>query len=328
MTKSLILKEKVSRLPESPGVYFMKDNEGQTIYVGKAKNLKRRVASYFMNSKQHSKKVIRMVRKIDDFDYQLVDTEFDALILECQKIHQIRPPFNQRMNHYENYGFFQILNKEPYLKVLNHWSTDGEIIGPFFKQGKMVEIRKILMSLYRLTGPLKFAKDIVGNATELPPEEEFAERLAEIQAALKGQPEKVLQRIEAKIQRANQRQDFETAGIWWQNYLKIERFLRRNKQLILTLQGRFFIGLLAENNQYYCYLYSKGMILNRVVYKRRPTFEQMQKKLLHSIPKDARKIWQQKDHLDKEDADLFPIFFNYLNAHGTAQAIFVDDQPF
>ncbi|MGX2946915.1 GIY-YIG nuclease family protein [Enterococcus alishanensis] len=328
MTKSLILKEKVSLLPESPGVYFMKDNEGQTIYVGKAKNLKRRVASYFRNNKQHSKKVIRMVGQIDDFDFQLVDTEFDALILECQKIHQIRPHFNQRMNRYENYGFFQFLDEEPYLKVLNHWSNQGQIIGPFFKQAKMIEIKKILMSLYRLTGPLRFAKDIVNISSELTPEEEFTGRLTEISDAFKGRPEKVLQRIEDKIQRANHRQDFETAAIWWQNYLIIERFLRRNKQLILTLQGRFFIGLLAENNQYYCYLYSKGMILNRIVYKRRPTFEQMQKKLLHSIPKENRKNWLSKEHLDKEDADLFPIFFNYLNAHGTAQAIFVEEQPF
>lgn len=102
-----MLKEKVKNLPETPGIYRMKNTNGEIIYIGKAKNLKQRVSSYFINNKQHSRKVQELVKGIADFDYQLVDTEFDALLLECQRIHQMRPRYNRMMNYYEGYGYFQ-----------------------------------------------------------------------------------------------------------------------------------------------------------------------------------------------------------------------------
>ena len=89
-----MLKEKIKNLPKSPGIYKMKNTHGDIIYVGKAKNLKQRVNSYFIQNRQHSRKVLEMIRWIDDFDYETVDTEFDALLLECHLIHQIRPRYN------------------------------------------------------------------------------------------------------------------------------------------------------------------------------------------------------------------------------------------
>ncbi|HFN3178192.1 TPA: GIY-YIG nuclease family protein, partial [Enterococcus faecium] len=76
-----MLKEKMKTLPMLPGVYLMKDRDGKVIYVGKAKRLKNRVSSYFHQNKQHSKKVLRMIHHITDFDFVVVDTELDALLL-------------------------------------------------------------------------------------------------------------------------------------------------------------------------------------------------------------------------------------------------------
>ena len=78
-------------LPDHPGVYLMKDKDGEIIYVGKAISLKNRVRQYFHSHKNHSSKVIAMVRKIEDIQYILVDSEMEALILECNLIKKYRP---------------------------------------------------------------------------------------------------------------------------------------------------------------------------------------------------------------------------------------------
>ena len=76
--------EKAKQLPSSPGVYLMKDSYGSIIYVGKSKNLKNRVSSYFQQSSTHSNKVIKLVQHLKDFDIIQTDTEFEAFILECK----------------------------------------------------------------------------------------------------------------------------------------------------------------------------------------------------------------------------------------------------
>ncbi|MDR2832707.1 MAG: GIY-YIG nuclease family protein, partial [Streptococcaceae bacterium] len=125
------LKEKSKHLPETPGVYLMKNNQGEVIYVGKAKNLKRRVSSYFMNSKNRQPKIERMITRIDTFEVKLVPTELEALLLERRLIHQLRPMNNRQMNKFERYKYLSLINK-PNLKI----EVDGKMngvysLGPF-----------------------------------------------------------------------------------------------------------------------------------------------------------------------------------------------------
>lgn len=80
------LRKKAMALPLQPGVYIMKNKDRKIIYIGKAKKLKNRVSSYFGSHSNHSLKVIRMVENVDDFDYILCDSEFEALVLECSLI--------------------------------------------------------------------------------------------------------------------------------------------------------------------------------------------------------------------------------------------------
>lgn len=108
----ILLKEKVRNLPDTPGVYVMKDSIGTIIYVGKAKNLKRRVQSYFQNSKAHPQKIKKLVHNIKDFDYFLTDTEFEAFMLECKLIREIKPLFNKMMKSPETYTYIVIQEKQ------------------------------------------------------------------------------------------------------------------------------------------------------------------------------------------------------------------------
>lgn len=309
-------KQKVAQLPETPGVYLMKNQADQVIYIGKAKNLKRRVSSYFIRNKNHSEKSQQLVGSISNFEYQLVATEFDALLLECQLIHHYRPFYNQQMNHYEEYGYFQLTEQKPYLAVLNEWSETGLVVGPFYKKSKMKEVKQIINSVYRLDGPLKFAEGIIHPYTaDNDREAEFILRLAEIKNTLLGRSEIILQRVEQKVANASARGDFEGAAQWWDQFLILQRFLRRNRQLLNAMNDTLFLGELHEEQHHY-YLYLKGEIISQVTYQRLPTEEQAIKRLLGTVKKSTWQTLAEKKCLSKAEVDLFPIFFNYLNRYG------------
>ena len=87
------LRQKAMKLPMTPGVYIMKNSQGKIIYIGKAKSLKNRVSQYFGSNKNHSDKVKRMVSNVDNFEYILTDSEFEALVLECSLIKQHSPKY-------------------------------------------------------------------------------------------------------------------------------------------------------------------------------------------------------------------------------------------
>lgn len=89
--------DQLHNLPASPGVYMMKDGHGGILYVGKSKNLKQRVKSYFVSSASHSRKKQRLVNNVKDLEIRVTDTEFEAFMLECRLIHELRPLYNKKM---------------------------------------------------------------------------------------------------------------------------------------------------------------------------------------------------------------------------------------
>ena len=108
MDKRNILKKKANSLPLTPGVYIMKDKHGTIIYVGKAKALKNRVTQYFGSDTNHSIKVRKMVDNVDDFEYILCDSEFEALVLENSLIKQNQPKYNILLKDDKGYHYVKI----------------------------------------------------------------------------------------------------------------------------------------------------------------------------------------------------------------------------
>ncbi|MBY9081768.1 GIY-YIG nuclease family protein [Paenibacillus sp. HN-1] len=102
------MKEKAASLPQLPGVYLMKDSLGHIIYVGKSKNLKKRVQSYFYQNKSHSPKVKKLVGHIRDLEHRVTDTEFEAFMLECRLIHELKPMYNRKMKNPLGYPYILI----------------------------------------------------------------------------------------------------------------------------------------------------------------------------------------------------------------------------
>ena len=127
------LREKAMKLPLTPGVYIMKNKQGKIIYIGKAKKLKNRVSQYFGSQNKHSVKVLKMVENVNDFDYILTDSEFEALVLEASLIKQNQPKYNILLKDDKGYSYIKI-TKEEYPKisaVLQKDDENADYIGPF-----------------------------------------------------------------------------------------------------------------------------------------------------------------------------------------------------
>ena len=110
------LREKTSQLTSSPGVYLMKDERGGIIYIGKAKNLKNRVSSYFRVSADHTPKVAKMVSHVWDYDFIVTDSEYEALLLECSLIKQHKPHYNILLKDDKGYHYIRI-SDDPYPRI-------------------------------------------------------------------------------------------------------------------------------------------------------------------------------------------------------------------
>lgn len=143
------LKEKANRLPLTPGVYIMKDKGGTIIYIGKAKHLKNRVTQYFGLGNQHTEKVKQMVSQVDDFEYILCDSEFEALILENSLIKQNQPKYNILLKDDKGYHYIKITG-DKWRKITTSMQLDdktAEYIGPYYSasvvKDTVAEVKKI-----------------------------------------------------------------------------------------------------------------------------------------------------------------------------------------
>lgn len=148
-----LVREKLKRLPESPGVYIMKDAKGAIIYVGKAIILKNRVRQYFQSNKNHTPKVRAMVQRVADFETILTASEVEALILECNLIKKHRPRYNISLKDDKSYPYIKVTLKDSYPRVcLTHRIVkDGaRYFGPYTNVTAVHESLKLLRRLFPL----------------------------------------------------------------------------------------------------------------------------------------------------------------------------------
>ncbi|MBP0954608.1 MAG: excinuclease ABC subunit UvrC [Oscillospiraceae bacterium] len=126
------LREKTSLLTTSPGVYQMKDEGGNIIYIGKAKNLRNRVSSYFARTPNHTPKVASMVANVYDYDFIVTHSEYEALVLECSMIKQHSPKYNILLKDDKGYSYICI-SEPPYSRITAELKKPekGEILGPY-----------------------------------------------------------------------------------------------------------------------------------------------------------------------------------------------------
>lgn len=143
----------LANLPDSPGVYRMLDGEGQLLYIGKAKNLRRRVSSYFTNSSGHSDKVLDLVRKARQVTFERTGSELEAALREAALIRELKPPYNTLSKHLPRVAFLKLTRTNPYprLAITNKPGSDRALyIGPFRSREFTERAQRLLARLFRL----------------------------------------------------------------------------------------------------------------------------------------------------------------------------------
>lgn len=241
MQFSETITQKLKVLTARPGVYLMKDQDGKIIYVGKAKNLKNRVSSYFTGVKSHTAKVLAMVQKVADFDYICVNSEMEALILENNLIKEHNPKYNILLKDDKTYPYVGIRLKEDYpsLKVLRHEPKEGyTLFGPYPQMGAAAEIVRTANDLFGLctcgkSFPRDFKKgrpclrfhigNCMGVCTGKVSKEKYRERLEEACAFLKGDYKNLTADLQKKMEEAAENLDFERAASLRDRIKKLEK---------------------------------------------------------------------------------------------------------
>ncbi len=146
------LKRLANRLPQTAGVYIMKDKNDNIIYIGKAKSLKNRVTQYFGAGNQHTEKVRQMVEHVDRFEYVLCDSEFEALILENSLIKQNQPKYNILLKDDKGYHYIKITN-DKWRKITTSMQTDdksAEYIGPYYSSAVVKDTVATVRKIFKL----------------------------------------------------------------------------------------------------------------------------------------------------------------------------------
>ena len=274
---NLTLQKKLELLPDNPGCYLYKDNIGEIIYVGKAKNLKNRVKSYFTGT--HNKKTQTLVSKIEDLEYIIVNSEKEALLLENNLIKKYRPYFNIRLKDDKSYPYLIITKEEhPRLLMTRKYKKNNKNIyfGPYVDIKSATEVKKILDKIYPLRKcnpvekrPCMYYQigECIGPCAKKITADDYKSQISKIKSFLTGNTKEILADLQSKMQEHIKNLEFEAAG-QVHNYIKsIEVSVQNQVVADSTNVDRDYIGF-TFNNDYICiqiFLSRLGNIIERKV---------------------------------------------------------------
>lgn len=239
--------ERLEKLPATPGCYIYKDEKGAVLYVGKAISLKNRVRSYFQASAKHGPRIARLVGKVRDIEWIVVDTELEALVLECNLIKQYRPPYNVRLRDDKSYPYVAITNEAfPRLIFTRKVRKDGaKYFGPFTSA---FAVRDTIRLLHKIFPLIPCGKSWTGAEVQKPclyfhlgrclapcagksDKAEYKKILDKVERFLQGKEESIVADLTADMEKAAENLDFEKAAGIRDQILAIEKVLQRQKVL-------------------------------------------------------------------------------------------------
>ena len=274
---NLTLQKKLELLPDNPGCYLYKDNIGEIIYVGKAKNLKNRVKSYFTGT--HNKKTQTLVSKIEDLEYIIVNSEKEALLLENNLIKKYRPYFNIRLKDDKSYPYLMITKEEhPRLLMTRKYKKNNKNIyfGPYVDIKSAMEVKKILDKIYPLRKcnpvekrPCMYYQigECIGPCAKKITSDEYKTQINKIKSFLTGNTKEILEDLNNKMQDHVKNLEFEAAGQIHSYIKSIEVSVQNQVVADSNNIDRDYIGY-SFNNDYICiqiFLSRLGNIIERKV---------------------------------------------------------------
>ncbi|WP_042454476.1 GIY-YIG nuclease family protein [Neobacillus dielmonensis] len=326
-----MLKEKVKHLPSTSGVYLMKDGFGNVIYVGKAKNLKRRVQSYFQNSSSHSKKIIKLKNNIDDIEVRLTDTEFEAFMLECEFIQSLKPFFNRKMKNPQGYTYItiQMDHQYPEITMTPEPSSDDHTLcfGPFINKNTVAKALIGLKEFCRILCTQPSKKDstclnyslglCIGMCAGDAAANQYRTIINNIIGLLNGTDQSLLNQMTNKMNEASAKLDFETARKYRDDLDAIHFLLNKEKVIGFTEENKNIAILeYLDDDHFKLFLIKRNKVLFSEKYSMIP---HEYEKMLSSIKMNMHKyfktiISQDSPNLSKPEIDAAQIIYSYLQS--------------
>ncbi|HEL0246494.1 TPA: excinuclease ABC subunit UvrC [Streptococcus equi subsp. zooepidemicus] len=262
-----LIKHKLELLPDSPGCYLHKDKAGTIIYVGKAKNLRNRVRSYFRGS--HDTKTALLVSEIADFEFIVTESNTEALLLEINLIQENMPKYNIKLKDDKSYPFIKITN-EPFPRLLitrQIKKNDGLYFGPYPDAYTATEVKKLLDRIF----PFKKCKNPVNKVcfyyhlgqcqahTICHTDKAYWDSLvADVKQFLTGKDDNIIDGLRSKMLEASNKQEFERAAEYRDLISGIATMRTKQRVMSKDLQDRDIFG----------YFVDKGWICMQVFFVR------------------------------------------------------------
>lgn len=280
MTNNLIT-EQLRQLPTNPGVYLMKDAEGNILYVGKAANLHHRVRSYFGTGQKLSPKLQRMVTRVNDLDFFVTNSEQEALILELNLIKRHRPRYNVRLKDDKTFPYLKIDPNEdwPGVHITRRLEEDGgRYFGPFASAKSVRQTLKLIKGIF----PFRTCSKAM-TGTDLRPcldyyighclapcigvvsRQEYAEVIKQVILFLEGKQEMVVQELKNKMRQAAEALDFEKAALLRDQIQAVDRVVE-GQRIATTVRGeQDVIAFAGDKDQAYVQVFfiRSGKLIGR-----------------------------------------------------------------
>lgn len=255
------IQKKLATLPENPGVYLMKNNEGAIIYVGKAINLRNRVRSYFRTQPKEAVKTIALVKHIEDLEYIIVDNETEALVLECNLIKKHKPKYNINLKDGKTYPYIRITNDVfPRIFITRHIVRDGSrYFGPYPTISELRDTLELLHNIfpYRTCSNSQFNKGLsclnehiglcAAPCVEHISQADYKKMIDSIAQFFSGHTDILTKDLQTKMLTASDALEFEKAAQLRDQLLAIEKISNRQKA-ISDFQDNHDVVAMARND--------------------------------------------------------------------------------
>ncbi len=260
------LTDKLASLPTEPGCYLMKNESGDIIYVGKAKQLRNRVRSYFQKGADLTRRKRKMVYEIVDLDTIITDSELEALILENNLIKKHRPPYNVRLRDDKSYPYIAITLSEQwprvvYLRKLRMQPKEKDkYFGPYTDTEAVRETLKLIRRVFRVPCGYKDPAQSRGKACMYYhigqctgvcagkiSHDEYMAVIRDVMAFLEGRREELANRMLAQMETASENLEFEKAAKLRDQVQSIQKLIARQKVISTALEDQDIIALVTDN---------------------------------------------------------------------------------
>ncbi len=257
------VQKKLTQLPPNPGCYIYRDEGGDVLYVGKAISLKNRVRSYFQSSTRHAIRIARMVAKIRDIEWIVVDSEIEALILECNLIKKHRPPYNVLLRDDKSYPYITITNERfPRLLFTRRVKKDGsKYFGPYTSA---YSVRETLQLLHKVFPLIPCGKSWSGQAEQRPclyyhlgqclapcaglaDKDAYKEVILEVTRFLSGKGDTLVTDFQNQMAEAAESLEFERAAKLRDKISALESVLQRQKVLTTDQVDQDVIAVVKDD---------------------------------------------------------------------------------